>query len=213
MKHKFIAIEGNIGAGKTTLAETLATDLGAYLLKEQFEQNPYLESFYTDPDTWALHTELFFLTERFEQLQALPPNNQLVSDYTIYKSLWFGTLNLSEADQLLFLKLYRQFLKQVPQPDLIIYLHRDIDQLHEHINQRGRSFENSISSQYLQNLEDIYLKQLKELKGLPRVIVDGRKRNFTTEQDLNWLKAELEKPLSNDLHYLGFESGDQSVNL
>jgi deoxyguanosine kinase len=166
MKHHFIAIEGNIGAGKTTLAKHLAEYYNAGLILEQFNENPFLSLFYEDKSKYSLHVELAFLTDRYKQLQtALAPLNIreqiIVADYSIYKSALFASNNLNAAEYALYQRIHDLIKTQLPKPDLFIYLHTPIERLRRHIKKRGRPFEQDIPDDYLQEIEKSYLQYFK----------------------------------------------------
>jgi deoxyadenosine/deoxycytidine kinase len=152
--YPFIAIEGNIGAGKTTLCHMLSERLGCSLVLEQFTDNPFLPPFYDQPDRYALPVELFFMTERHKQLLehfGSPDlfRNFTVADYFFVKTLLFAKNNLSEEEFRLFQRLFSVLNATFPKPDLLLYLHRPVDVLLQHIKKRGRSIEQQISADYL----------------------------------------------------------------
>ena len=148
--YKYIAIEGNIGAGKSTLAKLLADRTNARYLPEHFEDNSFLHSFYKDPERYAFTLELAFLEERFRQVRdAAEKGGMLVSDYFWDKSLVFGRVNLAGEELRLFERIYNVLAGQLPVPDLVIYLHRPTERLLAQINRRGRDFEQTIPQEYL----------------------------------------------------------------
>lgn len=152
-RYKYIAIEGNIGAGKSTLAKLLAERTGAVFLPEQFEENPFLRDFYADKDRYGFSVELSFLEERFRNVkQALSDGNPVVADYLWEKSMVFARVNLKGAEMQLFERIYQVLAASIPVPELVIYLHRSHETLHRQITRRGREFEKGISSDYLQQI-------------------------------------------------------------
>lgn len=152
-KYNYIAIEGNIGAGKSTLASMLAERTGAVYLPEQFEENPFLRDFYADKDRYGFTVELSFLEERFRNVkQALSEGRPVVADYLWEKSMVFARVNLKGAELQLFERLYQVLAASIPVPDLVIYLHRSYETLHRQITRRGRDFEKGISPEYLQQI-------------------------------------------------------------
>lgn len=152
-EYKYIAIEGNIGAGKSTLAQILAERTKAIFLPEQFDENPFLRDFYANTDRYALSVELSFLEERFRNVkQALAAGKPVIADYLWEKSLVFARINLKGAELQLFERIYQVLAGSIPVPDLVIYLHRSYETLHRQINKRGREFEKSISPDYLQKV-------------------------------------------------------------
>lgn len=160
-KYKLITIEGNLGAGKTSLAQLLAQEYDAHLILEEFWDNPFLPKFYQDADRYALHTELHFLLDRCEQLQKIlntyaMTNCLNVSDYLFVKSLIFAKLNLDKAEYQLFERIFYRIFRNLPQPELLVYLYRSPTRLLENIHARGRSFEQSITAEYLKSVEAAY---------------------------------------------------------
>jgi deoxyguanosine kinase len=152
-RYKYIAIEGNIGAGKTTLAQLLADRNKTAFLPEQFDENPFLRDFYTNPDRFGFTVELSFLEERFRNVRHCLNSNKLVTaDYLWEKSLVFARVNLKGAELQLFERIYSVLAASIPVPDLVIYLHRSHETLHRQIEKRGRDFEKNISSEYLQKV-------------------------------------------------------------
>ncbi len=154
MKYNFITIEGNIGAGKTTLAHLLSKHLNARLILEEFAENPFLPKFYENQQQYAFPLELFFMAERYKQLKELLQTkdmfqNVTISDYLFTKCLLFAKVNLPEEEFLLYQKLFDIINPQLVQPDLLIYLHAPVRKLKENIKKRNRSYEQSIEAEYL----------------------------------------------------------------
>ncbi|RYZ25724.1 MAG: deoxynucleoside kinase, partial [Sphingobacteriales bacterium] len=150
MKQHFIAMEGNIGAGKTTLAQKLSAHYGTRLILEEFADNPFLPLFYEDKERYAFPLELSFLSDRYNQLREIllsekAPQQPIIADYTISKSQLFARNNLSAPEYELFLKMADIMKTTLPKPDLLIYLHAPIDRLQRQIQQRGRPYEQNIS--------------------------------------------------------------------
>jgi deoxyguanosine kinase len=165
---KYICIEGNIGSGKSTLARFLAKQLGANYLPEIFEENQLLPLFYTRPKLYAFALENSFLISRFQQLNSYfkIQKKMVVSDFSIYKCLWFAKANLSGKDYVFFKKQFEALLNHLPKPDLIIHLETSIANLKQNIKKRGRSYEQNISEAYLIKLEKQYEKGLKKIKNI-----------------------------------------------
>lgn len=171
--YKYIAIEGNIGAGKSTLAQLLAERTNAVFLPEQFEENPFLRDFYQDPERFGFTVELSFLEERYRNVkQALSAGQPVVADYLWEKSLVFARINLKGAELQLFERLYSVLAGTIPVPDLVIYLHRSYETLHRQINRRGREFEKAISPEYLQKLGAGYQHFFAREHRMPVLWVD-----------------------------------------
>lgn len=184
MKYRFIAIEGNIGAGKTTLAKILAEKLRARLILEEFAHNALLPAFYADPTTHAFPLELSFLTDRCEQFRALPQENEeiIISDYLIEKSLVFAQNNLKDDEFVLFSRMYLQMTRSLPKPDLVIFLSSSVDHLQQNIRQRGRTFEQGISYDYLNKINELYQAHLETLT-IPVWMMDSQSFNDINNQN------------------------------
>ncbi|MBX7227489.1 MAG: deoxynucleoside kinase [Chitinophagales bacterium] len=177
MLYKFVCIEGNIGAGKTTLAKLLAEEYGGMLILEKFEDNPYLAKFYEDPEKYALQLEVSFLLERYQQLNKIlsEPNifsNFSVTDYMFEKCLLFAKINLNKQDYQLYRHFFHQITKKLPHPDIIFYLHAEPSQLIKNIRERGRNFEQNISKVYLNRIERMYFEYFKQNHHIKVVVVD-----------------------------------------
>lgn len=186
--HRFLAIEGNIGAGKTTLAEKLAQDFDLRLILEEFSDNPFLPYFYDNPERYAFPVELFFMTERHKQLQQELSqvqlfNEQVVADYYFVKTLLFARNNLIPEEYRLFQRLFHILKTNFPAPDLLVYLHRSVPRLQQQINQRGRSFEQRIRSEYLQQIQRAYFEFFRSENSLPILILDVEDIDFVENPD------------------------------
>ena len=158
-RYKYIVVEGNIGSGKTTLANMISKNYDRELILEEFADNTFLPQFYNQPDRYAFPLELSFLAERYNQLKkklAQLPEQRFVSDYLFEKSLLFAKVNLKEEEFDLYQKFYDLLVNDIPKPDLIIYLDKDISNLQANIEKRGRAFEKDISDKYLQQIHDGY---------------------------------------------------------
>ena len=163
-RKKFIAIEGNIGAGKTTFTHQLQSAVGGTLLLENFYDNPFLADFYQDPEAFALKVETAFLEERVQQLSSFfksKNNFPVLADFSLEKSLLFAQQNLSSADFTAYKKEYLEASANLPQPDLVLFLAQSIPQLQKNIQKRGRDFEQGISHHYLQKIETGYAQWQK----------------------------------------------------
>lgn len=166
--YKYIAIEGNIGAGKSTLAHMLAERTCALFLPEQFEENPFLRDFYLDKDRYGFSVELSFLEERFRNVKhALATGKPVVADYLWEKSMVFARVNLKGAELQLFERLYQVLAASIPVPDLVIYLHRSHETLHRQIEKRGRDYEKAILPEYLQQIGAGYQQFFSKEKRMP----------------------------------------------
>ncbi|MBN2745954.1 MAG: deoxynucleoside kinase [Bacteroidales bacterium] len=174
-EYKFIAIEGNIGAGKSSLAKLLAGKLNAKLILEEFEDNSFLPKFYEDQDRYAFPLELSFLAERYNQLRKSVFDRDLffdliISDYFVAKSLIFAQKTLKSDEYRLYHKLFEIIHQSMPKPDLFVYLHVDVDNLLENIRKRGRDYEQSITKEYLTSIQDSYFSFIKQ-NNLERIVV------------------------------------------
>jgi deoxyguanosine kinase len=195
LPYKYIAIEGNIGVGKTTFANQITQQAGAKLLLERFEENPFLKDFYKDLAKYAYQTESFFLKDRVKQLESfLKPSSQLlISDFSIYKSLIFSKITLDFQLQVEFEKQFEKILTETFKPDLIIHLNADPSQISKRIVSRGRVYERGIQEQYLIDIENQYHSYWNSLKGLNLLLIDLTNARFPyskleTEKFLNYLK-------------------------
>lgn len=172
----YIAIEGLIGAGKTTLCRRLAERWQGRLVLEEFEDNPFLPRFYEEPQRYAFSVELSFLAQRFHQLKRIGERSLFepvtVADYSIGKSLVFARVTLPPDEYALFMDLYSIMYAGLPKPDLLAYLHLPLDRVRARIQQRGRSYEQQIPSDYLLKLQDGYLDHLQKSGGRTTMVVD-----------------------------------------
>ena len=176
-RYNFIALEGNIGAGKTTLSRKLSEDFNGKLVLEQFEGNPFLPKFYEDPEKNAFPLELSFLAERYQQLKDEIANQDLfssftISDYIIDKSLIFAKINLVEDEYSLYAKLFAIINPLIPKPDLLVYLYIDVESTLKNIQMRGRSYEQNIQAEYLEKVQNGYFEYLKQMKDQRVLIID-----------------------------------------
>lgn len=175
--HQFIAIEGNIGAGKTTLCNMMEKDFGAKLILEQFTDNPFLPYFYKNPERYAFQVELFFMTERHKQLQGYLSQRSLfqefsVSDYYFIKTLLFAKNNLVDEEYRLFNRLFNVLNTTFRKPDLLVYLHRPVEDLMKNIKSRGREYEKDIKPEYLLSLQNAYFDYFRTVTDIPVLIID-----------------------------------------
>ena len=185
MNYQFITIEGNIGVGKTTFSKMLADVLNYRIVLEEFADNPFLPKFYEQPERYAFSLELFFMAERYRQLGDLRDqdlfSNGVVSDYFFVKSKLFAENNLSDDELLLFNRLSDIALKNLPKPDLIIYLHSEVSRLQENIKKRARSYEQNISDDYLLDIQNKYFDFFKKHSDFPILVVDVSEVDFVNQ--------------------------------
>ena len=205
--NKFITIEGNIGAGKTTLATMLANDLNFRLILENFSKNPFLEDFYSLNNSNTLALELSFLAERYNQLKKIQHQDifqkGFISDYFFKKSQLFAQNNLNKFEIKLFNKLYKIMASSLIKPDLLVFLYKDISSLQHNIRKRGRKYEQQISNNYLESIQSKYLDYLKKQKLFPAIILNTQQIDFVEERNsYNSIKKLLLKKYSLGCHYL-----------
>lgn len=182
----YIAIEGVIGAGKTTLATLMKEDLNADLILEQFESNPFLEKFYKDRERYAFQTQIFFLLNRYKQQQEINQTSLfskfLVSDYIFDKDKIFAMINLSAEEYKLYDMLYTQLEKNIIKPDLVIYLQCSVDRLMNNIKKRNRPMEKSISKDYISELSEAYNQYFFTYRSSPLLIVNATDLDFLSRK-------------------------------
>ena len=207
MNYNFITIEGNIGAGKTTLANLLSEKLNARLILEEFAENPFLPKFYQNPEQHAFPLELFFLAERYKQLKDLLTTRDIfqkitISDYLFTKCLLFAKVNLQSEEFRLYQKLFDIINPQIIQPDLLIYLHSPVSKLQQNIKKRNRSFEQGISDDYLFSIQENYTQYIKQ-HNIKTVFVDVTNADFiNNESHLKAILEILENNYENGQHYI-----------
>lgn len=197
MKYKYLVIEGNIGAGKTSLASLLAEESGSRLVLEAFSDNPFLAKFYEDPERYAFQLELSFLSERYHQIKTELGHPDLfgqavISDYFLAKSFIFSKYNLKDDEMLLFEKLFSIINLQAPKPDLYVYLHLPVEKLLENIKQRGRSYEKHIRYEYLKEVQEGYFGFFKSQQEMKILVIDTSQLDFVNRvSDLQLLKKVI----------------------
>ncbi|MBX5438883.1 MAG: deoxynucleoside kinase [Thermoflavifilum sp.] len=207
MIYRFITIEGNIGAGKTTLAKMLGAHFQARLMLEQFADNPFLPKFYENPRQYAFPLELFFLAERYQQMKAMfsRPDlftDLLISDYLLIKSLLFARVNLSDDEYHLFHRLFDIIHPQVPQPDLLIFLYAPVARLQQNIRKRNRSYEQRISDEYLFKIQEMYVQFIRQ-QSLPTLMIDVADADFEHQpEQFQQIVRALEHAYEPGVHYL-----------
>lgn len=204
MQYRFITIEGNIGAGKTTLSELLANKLNARLILEAFSDNPFLPKFYENPKQYAFPLELFFMAERFKQLKDTLQTDLFqkitISDYLFTKCLLFAKVNLEEEEFKLYQKLFQIILQQLIFPDILIYLHAPVQKLQSNIKKRQRSYEQSIPDHYLLDIQDTYLNYIQQ-QNLVTLFVDASNADFLhNEAHLQVIVDALDKSYLPGVH-------------
>jgi len=184
----YIVIEGNIGAGKTTLSKMIAQEYNAKLILEQFADNPFLPKFYNDPDKYSFQLELSFLAERYQQLNQDLTSRDLfrpftVADYYFMKSLIFAKATLSVDEYNLYRQIFNIIYKSIPRPDLYVYLYVDVKKLKKNIINRGRDYEQGISSEYLSKIQDGYFDFFKQQNDISYLVIDTTNMDFVGNQE------------------------------
>jgi len=207
MKYHFITIEGNIGAGKTTLAHMLSRHFNARLVLEEFADNPFLPKFYENPKQFAFPLELFFMAERYKQLKELIQQKDLfqnitISDYLFTKCLLFAKVNLPEDEFRLYQRLFEIIHQQLLQPDILIYLHAPVQKLQQNIRKRNRSYEQGIQDAYLFNLQETYTHYIKQ-HNIRTLFVDVSNADFLgNEKHLTTIIEALNHDYEEGQHFI-----------
>lgn len=183
IRYNYVVIEGNIGAGKTTLAGKIADQFNAQLILEHFADNPFLPKFYTDPEKYSFPLELSFLASRYKQLkeEVMPQNlfkSFTVADYYFMKSLIFAASTLSGDEYNLYRQIFYIIYGSLPRPDIYVYLHLNPDRLMYNIKLRGRNYEKSISIDYLQKIQESYFNFFRQDRENKYLIIDINNIDF-----------------------------------
>lgn len=206
--HNFITIEGCIGAGKTTLCKMLSERLTCPGVFENFEDNPYLENFYKNPEKHAFSLELYFMAERYQQQKKLLEQMNLfgqkvVSDYAFFKSLVFANITLKDDELQLYKMLFHIMYPNIKSPEIILYLHKPVDLLLENIKKRGREYESQITGDYLEKLNNTYLDFFKQQEKSKVIILDASHIDFVQKRaDFELILKILDKEYDKKINYL-----------
>ena len=198
-KYSYIAIEGNIGAGKTSLTHMLSDDYSAKMVLERFADNPFLPKFYEDKDRFAFPLEMSFLADRYQQLsddlaQFDLFKNFIVSDYYIFKSLIFAQVTLQKEEFKLYRRMFDIMYKEITKPDVYVYLYQNTERLMENIKKRGRSYEQNIDPNYLDQIHEGYLNYIKTQRDLNTLIIDVSDLDFVNRvEDYEYIVQQLKK--------------------
>ena len=207
MKYNFVTIEGNIGAGKTTLAHILSKHYNGRLILEEFADNPFLPKFYESPEQYAFPLELFFMAERYKQLKDLLQTKDMfqsvtISDYLFTKCLLFAKVNLPDEEFRLYQKLFEIINPQIIQPEILIYLHSPVNKLQENIRKRNREYEQSIPNDYLFTLQETYTQYIKQ-HNIKTLFVDASNADFLgNEAHVKIIVDALDKEYDGGQHYI-----------
>src|SRR5688572_1643918 len=186
MNYQFITIEGNIGAGKTTLATLLSKHYNARLILEEFADNPFLPKFYENPDQYAFPLELFFMAERFKQQKEFLQQKDMfqtltISDYLFTKCLLFAKVTLPEDEFRLYQRLFEIINQQLIKPDILIYLHSPVSRLQANIKKRNRTYEQKIPDEYLLSIQETYTQYIRQ-HTMKTLYVDASNADFLSNE-------------------------------
>lgn len=206
MRLQYIVIEGVIGVGKTSLAQLMSERFNARLLLEQHEENPFLADFYRDPQHYAFSTQLFFLLSRYRQQLEIPQRDLfhevLVSDYLFAKDRIFASLTLEDRELVLYDKIAHLLERDIPRPDLIIYLQSSTERLMANIRKRNRSYETNMSEDYIRELNDAYNRFFFNYRDTPLLVINSTELDFVNnKQELDDLLMQLHRPISGVQYY------------
>jgi deoxyadenosine/deoxycytidine kinase len=188
IRYNYVVIEGNIGAGKTTLASRIAEQFNAHLILEHFADNPFLPKFYDDPEKYSFPLELSFLASRYKQLKdELEPQDLFksfsIADYYFMKSLVFASSTLTGDEYNLYRQIFYIIYGSLPKPDIYVYLHLSPERLMENIRKRGREYEKSITKDYLQKIQDSYFNFLKQNQENKYLVIDVSNIDFVANEN------------------------------
>ena len=198
-KYNYIAIEGNIGAGKTSLAKMVSDEFNAKIILERFAENPFLPKFYQDKERFAFPLEMSFLADRYQQLsddlaQLDLFKNFIVSDYYIFKSLIFAQITLQKDEYLLYRKMFNMMYNEITKPDLYVYLYQNTERLLQNIKKRGRSYEQNIEAGYLQKIHDGYKNFISTQQNLNILVIDVSEIDFVdNKEDYKYIINQIKK--------------------
>lgn len=216
LMHDFLVIEGNIGAGKTSLAKAISEEFGCRLILERFEDNSFLPKFYKDPARYAFPLEMSFLADRYQQLkdELFKPdlfNPGIVSDYIVDKSLIFSRKTLSDDEYVLYKRLFDIVHASLPKPSLLVYLYKSVPNLMHNIVERARDYEKHIRPEYLEKIHSSYMDFIKYRADFPVLIIDSDKIDFVhASADKKWMFEVINKDYPRQINF-AFPMGDDDV--
>ena len=210
MRYNYLAIEGTMGAGKTTLSTRLANDFNGKLILEEYEpdKNPFLAKFYNEPDKYAFQVEMTFLALRFQQLKDKLCGLDLfhdfiISDYYVAKSLIFSRENLQDDEYSLFSRFFNIIFSNIPKPELLVYLYLDVEHLQRNIRKRGREYEQKIENSYLENLQRGYIEFIRQQNDMRILVLDTNNIDFVAnESDYHKIVEAIDQPYDIGVHRL-----------
>ena len=208
MRYNYVAVEGNIGAGKTSLATMISEQFNGKLILEQFEDNSFLPKFYKEPDKYAFPLEMSFLAERYQQLKDQLTKQDLfktftISDYLFNKSLIFARNNLQPDEFALFSTMFNIINEFLPKPDLLVFLYLNVPNLQRNIRSRGRSYEQDIKDSYLQNIQDGYFDHIRKIPNLRVLIIDTNHIDFVNHpKDYEAVLSLIDQDYDPGIHHL-----------
>lgn len=202
----YIAIEGVIGVGKTSLAKILSKRLNSRMILEKFEENPFLSDFYGDRQRFAFQTQLFFLLSRYRQQQEFAQTDvfhrSIVTDYIFAKDRLFAYINLDEKELHLYDQMYTILAKEVTKPDLVIYLQADTERLLKNIDLRGRTYEKGMDKEYIESLNQFYNQFFFHYNETPLLIINTTEIDFVNKkEDLDEVMKYIQQPPSGTKYY------------
>lgn len=208
MRYNYVAIEGTMGAGKTTLSTRISKDFNAKLILEEYEpdKNPFLAKFYAEPDKYAFQVEMTFLALRFQQLKDKLANLDLfhdfiISDYYVAKSLIFSRETLQPDEYSLFSRFFNIIFSNIPKPELMVYLYLDVEHLQHNIRKRGRDYEQKIDDSYLENLQKGYFEFIRQQTDMRILILDTNNIDFVAnESDYQKIIDAIDQPYNIGIH-------------
>ncbi|HMM11727.1 MAG TPA: deoxynucleoside kinase [Bacteroidales bacterium] len=208
--YNFIAIEGTIGAGKTSLASKIASGFNGKLILEQFEENAFLPKFYAEPEKYAFPLEMSFMASRFQQLKDQLSNpdlfsNFIIADYYIVKSLIFAQNTLQPDEFDLFKRFFNLINPSLPRPDLLVYLYLDVEKLQQNIRKRGRSYEQHIKDEYLDGIQKGYFDFIRQQRDMRILLLDTNNLDFVANDvDFKAIMDIISKPHPPGIHRYTF---------
>lgn len=206
MDYRIITVEGNIGSGKTSFARLLAAEIKAKLILETFADNPFLQKFFVKQQDYALGMEMFFMAERYEQLNREMNDQELfneryVIDYLFNKSLLYARVNLDDTEFNLYQKIFNLLNPRMRKSDVVVYLHSDLDRLVSNIYKRGREFELTVKKDYLKKIENVYLEHFRQVTDQKTLIFDVSEADFVANAtDFQKMLSIIAEPHPEGVH-------------